>query len=398
MKKRAFRLPSWFGRFVLVAPFAIVLLYAVAAVSFAEVAFDAAPKRVLALYPAHAPALGTLANDRLLTTDRDGLKLARARASDALRQGPINPQALRTLGIIAELEGDRAQAAGLMSAAFALDRRDLSVSLWLIEEHVRRNDVTGALRHYDIALRTSRRAQGVLFPVLLEAAEREALLPHLAEMIGQGADWADPFGDALVESEIDPRAKVALADALNGKRWFGPAFRQKLLAGLVRSQHYQLAAKVAGRSGQYDPRLRNALELPIGGGPFDWKLANGYQVESTVYEDGGGSRLAVRMSPEFRDSPARVLLLLPPGRYQLGSQLSRPAQDASARWQVACAQAGGVTLADLAVRQEPARAEFSVPANCDAQWFSLKLSSVATSPDDIEIEIDEVFITPRQGQ
>ena len=90
MTKGAFRLPAWWRRFVLVMPFTLFLLYAVAAVSFAAVAFDAAPARVLALYPANAPALSTLARDSLL--EADGPRSSRRHALQSLRQGPVEPQ------------------------------------------------------------------------------------------------------------------------------------------------------------------------------------------------------------------------------------------------------------------------------------------------------------------
>jgi hypothetical protein len=392
VKKGAFRLPDWWRRFVVVAPFALVLLYAVAAVSFAAVASDAVPARVLPLYPANGPALSALAKNSLL--EAEGTQLAQAHASSSLMQSPIGPEALRTLALVSELRNDRARAAELMSSAFSFDRRDLGISLWMIEEHVRRGDVPGALRHYDIALRISRRAQDVLFPVLIEAAENQELLPQLAGMIGQGTAWADPFGDALIESDIQPEAKVALADRLSGKPSFGAPFREKLVANLVGSDEFILAAQVAGRTRGYDPVLEAALNLPAGQGPFEWKLANGYQVETAVEERDGRPYLYVSIDPEFRDSPARVLLTLPPGRYRLAARSADPVAGVRSRWQVACAQAGGAVLTELAFGRGRSETTFAVPGNCYAQRLSLQLSSIASSPDDVQIEVSELSLVP----
>ena len=44
-----------------------------------------------------------------------------------------------------------------------MSRRDLPTQLWLIEENVNRNNVPGALRHYDVALRTSLSSHELLF-------------------------------------------------------------------------------------------------------------------------------------------------------------------------------------------------------------------------------------------
>ena len=91
----------------------------------------------------------------------------------ALRQDPTAVRAAITLGLSAQLGGEINGARRLFAYAQALSRRELQTQLWAIEDAVSRDDITGALRQYDIALRTSRKAPDLLFPVLASANPRK---------------------------------------------------------------------------------------------------------------------------------------------------------------------------------------------------------------------------------
>ena len=67
-------------------------------------------------------------------------------------------EAWRTLAIISTRPG---QGEALFHFASSLSRRDVPTQLWLIEDAVRKNDIPGALSHYDAALRSSLASQQI---------------------------------------------------------------------------------------------------------------------------------------------------------------------------------------------------------------------------------------------
>jgi hypothetical protein len=377
-------------------PLALALLYAVVAVSFAAIAARAMPLKVLKLYPTHGPSLSNASADALIdgrsASDRSR---ARSLAQSALRASPISPVALRSLALLAQMKGDNDSAAHLLSAALRMTRRDFGVTMLLIEEHVRRGDLPGALRLYDIALRTSRQASSILVPNLVEATRQDALLPYLADTLAPGPDWGDDFSKMLIEADVPAQNKVKLAALLRDKRWFGKPFRQELAANLVRNGRFDLAANVSGKGQGYDPVLAHALNLQVGGDVFGWKLANSYYVDTRLDDEGSGNVLDVRVSEDFTDSPARVLLLLPKGSYRLGSQLRSlsPAKTA-VEWVIECAGSPGPRIATLRLAQSATQTTFSVPADCAAQWLALKISNKLSETEDVRAKIGNVSITP----
>ncbi len=155
-----------------------------------------------------------------------------------------------------------------------------------------------------------------------------------------------------------------------------------------------MAGKVTGKGAGYDPRLAHALDLPTGGDAFDWKLANSYYVETRLDGAASGKSLSVRMSPDFRDRPARILLLLPPGTYKLASQLrTLSPRTATARWTIECAQSNGVQIAALPLARASGQTSFSVNPACQAQWLALELSNKPSTAEDVQAEIAALSLT-----
>src|SRR5690606_1446045 len=103
-------------------------------------------------------------------------------AREALRQDPTSVDALAVLGLQAELKNDAAQARKVFGYSRELSRRELRAQIWAIEESVRRGDIAEALHHYDMALRTSVRAQELLFPILAAALEEPSIRSALLQI------------------------------------------------------------------------------------------------------------------------------------------------------------------------------------------------------------------------
>jgi hypothetical protein len=394
MQRRVAR-PAHWHRLLWIVPAALMLLYAVAAVSLANIAYKAAPETVLRFYPIHAPTLSVAAAARALQLgDKTASAEAAALAREAVRQSPVSLPAARTLGTLAEAQGDNARAARLMAYADKLSRRDLLTEMWFIEDAVRRDDVAGALHRYDIALRTDRQAEGLLIPHLVQAATHDWMVPYLADLLRSDPEWGSDFADALIDAEIPAADKVRLTERLRGTRWFGAPFRGEFIGSLVQNGQYALAARVARKAPGYDQRLRRAFDLPATPGPFNWKLAGDYQITTSFDGAGEGRSLSIEISPDFGGTAAKVVTMLPAGRYRLDSALagSLPAKT-SAAWTVACAGRAGTPLATLDLREARSVA-LAVPAGCDAQQVSLLVQSASTGPDAIRLSVADLAIVP----
>src|SRR4051812_41959266 len=131
-------------------------------------------------------------------------------ARKALRQDPTAVVAASMLGLNAQFRGDTAAARRLFGYAEGLSRRNLVTQLWGIEDAVGRNDIPAALRHYDIALRTSSRASEVLFPILASATSDHQIRRALTGTLTLRPLWANAFLDYLAANAPDPLSVTAL--------------------------------------------------------------------------------------------------------------------------------------------------------------------------------------------
>jgi len=162
--------PPW-GRIAIAAVAAIGLSWLTVAVSAANALRQVRPDLAHRIMPFDARANAGLAEQASvrMAQDRAARATAAGLAREALSRDVTVVAAWRTLGLELETEGRRGDAERLIRFAERLSRRDLPTQLWLIEANVARNDIEGALAHYNIALRTSQAAADVLFPILVQA-------------------------------------------------------------------------------------------------------------------------------------------------------------------------------------------------------------------------------------
>ncbi|RYE90281.1 MAG: hypothetical protein EOO78_31840 [Oxalobacteraceae bacterium] len=158
----------------------VAALWFVLQTSFAGAARAKYPELALRIAPHDARVLAD-ASALVLTRieDPNARAVAKAQSLNAIRRDPTSVAALRTLGMIADAEGDSKAALRLINRAEALSRRDVATQLWLIEHYSQADNVAETLRHYDIALATSRQSRDLLIPVLVSASADPALAPGL---------------------------------------------------------------------------------------------------------------------------------------------------------------------------------------------------------------------------
>lgn len=326
-------------------------------------------------------------------------------AVKAVNLEPMSVEALRTLALLSDGGGNRAAARRQFELSRQLSRRDLLTSIWFIEEAVSRNDVRGALRHYEIALRTSRSAQGLLFPVLDSALADPDLVKPIADLIAAGDQWGPSFVEYVAKSGKQPayltRALLARPETLSS---LPNDLQGLLLAKLVDKSEFDVAEKLyrqlSGESAP-PPTIRNGdFDNDNRWPPFDWSLASAADYGAGMAE--GEGQLSIYSREGAAGTVARQLLSLAPGLYSLGSMASLRSDtgEGTVLWSVTCATQSNARLMTLRMSSgasKPVSSPFSVAPGCARQWLNLE---VVSSGDDHQLdgEIEWVKITRRKLQ
>lgn len=106
-------------------------------------------------------------------------------------------------------------AHGACSAMRSGSRRNLQTQLWAIEDAVGREDIAGALRHYDVALRTKAQSRAILYPVLASAIRDAQVRAELVRTLVSRPLWADDFLGYAAKNGENAQATAALLTALH---------------------------------------------------------------------------------------------------------------------------------------------------------------------------------------
>ena len=298
-------------------------------IGFQSVAFTAAqvtakadPATAHRLAPANAYASAALAAS---LSGADASPADRRRADElawsALRHDPTVATAASALGLNAQVRGDTAAAKRLFDYVETLSRRDLQTQLWAIEYAVSRGDVPGALRHYDIALRTSPESAQTLFPVLVSASADPDIRAALTRTLAGGSPWSEGFVNFAASSGADPKAITQLFVALHRA---GVAVSDNARASLVSKlisagaledawAYYAESHRGADRRQSRDPRFRN-MDTPS---LLDWVPISDGGVSASIQRDGDAGVLEFSAPSSAGGPVVEQLQLLPPGSYRI---------------------------------------------------------------------------------
>jgi hypothetical protein len=393
------------------ASFAIVSIALVLAVfvvqnGIAGVARFKAPETALQWARWDARALAGAA-ELALTADADAADRAHAvdLARAAIRRDPTLGTPFRVLGFVADANGNHAEAKALIGQAAHLSRRDLPTQLWLIDDAVARTDMAGALKHFDIALRTSLLAPAVLFPVLGKALSEPDVVDALAGTLAGRPGWRDRFLSDAIDKSPALEGLVRLGEQLAVRK--GPLDKvqaQQLLIRLTEARAFALVARM--RPAMLPPALRQALLLDPAFDaepqvfPFGWTLfdSSGLSARRVAAADGGRRlQLAFQAETGRGGELLRQSLFLNPGRYRLVWIGGHDARDqlGAPVWSITCPGAPPRSLlnADMmpAAGARRGEGEFVVPADCPGQWLQLA-ARASNSPQGLKGWIDRVAI------
>lgn len=335
--------------------------------------------------------------------DARGRKEADRLARLALRQDPTAVAAVATLGIDAQIRGDTPAARRLLAYSQRLSRRDLRTQLWAIEDAVVRDDFRSALNHYDIALRTSRIAPGLLFPILATAIDDSAIRTALVHTLAKRPVWTQRFLDYVAAEARNPRpVAVLFRDLRNAHVAVSAADDTLLVTALVAKgafeeawNYYALARPGVDRSRSRDPRFMADMDRPS---PFDWVPINDAGVSTSLQRDKQGGIFEFSVSPGLGGLLLRQLQMLPSGTYAIVGRSAGIDQPESSLpyWQLSCEdgkELGRVQVPNSAQSNGVFTGQVIVPVGCAVQALSL----VARSSDSVSGvvgQIEQIQLAP----
>jgi len=386
---------------------ALLLAYVSLSQTLASVVRRGNPERALALAPNDGRSAAALAQ-KLSGPEASARQRARASAlaRSALREDPTTAAAASTLGLNIQLTGDATRARRLFAYAERLSRRDLQTQIWAIEDAVARGDVSGALRHYDIALRTSRDASGLLFPVLATAIAEPGVRQALATTLLGRPAWAASLIDYLAATGPEPRATAALFTQLRrGGIMINPAASAGVINALVARgalddawRYYASLRGVTDRGRSRDPGFAANLDAPSS---FDWVPINASGSSASIQRTEKGGLVDFSAASSVGGTLLQQVQLLPPGNYRLDGHSIAIEQPAGAApfFSLTCQggqQLGRVEVPNSAVAGGRFSGRFNVPPGCPIQVLML-VAQPSTAVGGLSGQLDRVSLTPERG-
>lgn len=328
---------------------------------------------------------------------------ASALAILALRQDPTAVAAVATLGINAQVLGDTARARQIFAYSEMLSRRDLRTRLWAIEDAVARHNVPGVLRSYDIALRTSRIAPDLLFPILSSAISDAGIRQALVTTLVKRPAWGDQFIDYVSGNGPDPRATVSLFEAIHSQGLNLPAespavlIRRLLDEGHVDDAWHFYASITPGVDYRMS-RDPGFTANPISPTPFDWQPITDSGVSATIQRGEQGGIFDFVVPPNLGGPLLRQTQLLPPGDYAIeGRSIGIDQADgALPYWALICGQGrelGRVTIPNSTQANGRFVGRFTVPVGCPVQQLQL-VARPSEALSGLTGQIDDVRLRP----
>jgi hypothetical protein len=324
-------------------------------------------------------------------------------AKKALRDDATSVEAVASLGTIALVSGDGGAAKRLFKYSQALSRRDLRTHLWGIENSVSQNDIAGALRHYDIALRTKISARALLYPVLASAIGDPNVRTALLKTLTRRPAWAGDFVDYVGMNDFEARSAAQLLGDLHNARFpvssrASNALIARLLAGRQYDhawRYYATTHRGADRRQSRDPVFAAMPDRPS---LFDWVPMNGPGISTAIQPDHRGGIFEFSVAPSVGGLLLQQVQVLPPGEYVLQGHSSGIDQQEDARpyWTLRCDN--GQRLGQYIIPSSPSSRGvfaglFVVPRECPAQYLELYARS-STKISGVSGQIDRVSLRP----
>lgn len=299
----------------------------------------------------------------------------------AAAAAPLDAGSFLILGNQQLLDDEPRRAVATLEAGQRLDPRNRMIHLLLLDRYLRTGRYTDAGAQFSVLARLMGELQG---PVATAMAQM-SLAPETRDAVRRTL-MADPDLEravlrTLAATGVAPAAlfalatPTALADAGSPESW-GPI----LVARLVQQNSFAEAHRTWARiyrlpAAQADATIFDAgfAESPASP-PFNWSLV----ASGLGAADIRNGALAIDYYGRDSGDLASQLLVLPPERYRFAFTVDPGQSDVASRliWTLSCARGDNAVLtnAPVTAASSPRRVatDLVVPANCPAQWLTLR--------------------------
>lgn len=347
----------------------------VTAATVSQLQSRGAPATAVALWPWNGTAYANLAARE--QAGGRGVDAQRA-AQHALRLNALSPIAARVLALESVKRNQLKLGLDWLAYGEAVSRRDSETQLMMIELAVSRGDVSGALRHYDRALRVSEESYATLFPVLIGAAGDPAIRPGVIGLLQQQPYWRSAFLQRLISTGPVDQATF---DILRGAQLqpnhpverdlLAQAIRKFADTGAVR----QAQALLGVRS---DALYNGGFDTSPAFAPIDWQLTDDIDMNANIEAapNGRGNALFFAVHNGNGGTIASQMLALAPGTYALIYAAGDLASETAAKpvFTVTCMAGQRTLMNHVVVRagSDLRTQSFTVDGTCPVQRLAIR--------------------------
>lgn len=331
-------------------------------------------------------------------------KVARMRGSlrEAALREPVSSYALGLLGVAVDYQHDSSHARELFQLSEKMSRRNLLTQMWLIEDAVRRDNVSDAIVHYDRAMRVSLESRQTLSPLLVNALGDSLIQKNLLPVLAKHPLWWQDFALTMGKSGEDARGMSAAIIALrpnlanSEERALVERILNKMIALHADRQALRTINQLEGKIGPSRTLQGGGFESALGTPPFAWFLRNDNNIRA--FRDlvpNGGYGLRMETQNDTTGDVAWQLIGLAHGHYVLKGTVGNDSANATGRPVIRIDCEHGEALGQFSLpvalgSSRPFRFEFDVPVkDCSTQWVKL----TSSREDDTRVWLDNLSIT-----
>lgn len=376
---------------------ALLLVVVALQVGAAGALREFAPQIALRFAPADGVARARLAEvfagAGIAEYDRAAMTLAQS----SVERSPLSANAIGVIGRIGDSSDDPSIDAGeVMQAAERLSKREPEVMLWLAQNALKVGKPGEAIDYFDLALRSSITARGLLFPAIAAAATQPDVTAGLVARLKERPTWRDTFTVYLIDESPDKLASATLLAAyLDPRNRNDSSNARSMVFQLAQAEHYQRAWEFMNQFGLAGPARRpdrladSDFETLSTVQPFAWSLADQSDLWAEIVPapDGDGRVLAVNATTATGGAAATQLVRLSPGRYRVSAKVGSFGGDRSVRPSVTvqCAsgtappQAMGAQSQNDAAPMNRISGAFTVAPTCPFQLVSIVVANTGGS-------------------
>ena len=303
---------------------------------------------------------------------------------------PLQPEPFLVQAALAERSGDYSRAETLLRQARWLNPRSTAARYLLADVWLREGKIVPGLHEMAVLTRFFPTASVQLIPALAEYAHTPGAREQLVVIVNSNPDLKRPLLSALAANPGNADLILTLAGSdIDSVDPGAQPWKKRLLEGLVTRAKYASAhalwQRFAGISGTHTPLLFNRdFSSSAAPPPFNWSFSSG---TAGIAEPGNGK---LRVLYYGRDDAvlASQVLLLPPGNYVFESAANGTAGSSTLTWNLSCLHPAQQLMA-VDVNSGKNTGSFAVPADCEAQFLSLR-GHAEENPHDTDVQLGPV--------